>query len=157
MVDSTDAVLIKAAFSAPAVYLDRFQLLVSADATRIAFGKVSFNGKVHYRVAIVLPAKEALALADAIRSSATKLKGKPIPQVSRRLPVSRPISRSGKEVEIMHTEDDATFLKRLMAEVDEQAAANNGIMPPLTTLESSDLMRLVKLYAGIPRTAMRIN
>lgn len=57
----------------------------------------------------------------------------------------------------MQTETDAAFLKRVLAELDARTAANGGETPGKVELASADLIRLVKLYAGIPATAIRMS
>ncbi len=54
-------------------------------------------------------------------------------------------------------ESDPAFVKRMLAEIDAQDAARPSDAPAKVTIAKADLERLVKLYAGLPPTAMRIN
>jgi hypothetical protein len=57
----------------------------------------------------------------------------------------------------MPPESDPVFLKRILAKIDAQTAARGPDDPDEVTIATADLERLVKRYAGIPPTAMRIN
>jgi hypothetical protein len=58
---------------------------------------------------------------------------------------------------MMLDEPDPVFLKRILAEIDAQTAARRSDAPDKVTIATADLERLVKLYAGVPATAFRIN
>ena len=58
---------------------------------------------------------------------------------------------------LMTDESDPAFLKRILAAMDAQNAAQEGQAPSKVTLASEDVLRLVMLYAGLPPTAMRIS
>ena len=57
----------------------------------------------------------------------------------------------------MPDESDPEFVKRMLAEIDAQDAARPSDAPAKVTIDTADLERLVKLYAGVPATALRIN
>ena len=57
----------------------------------------------------------------------------------------------------MPGESDPAFVKRMLAEIDAQDAARPPHAPAKVTIATADLERLIKLYAGVPSTAFRIN
>jgi hypothetical protein len=54
-------------------------------------------------------------------------------------------------------ETDPEFLRRLLAELDAQAGDGGPVPHDRVAIASADLMRLIRLCAGVPSTAFRIN
>jgi hypothetical protein len=58
----------------PATFANRFRVRVGLDVTRLAFAEAAPpDGDHHFRVSIVMPTGEALALANTLRSLADRL------------------------------------------------------------------------------------
>jgi hypothetical protein len=58
----------------PATFANRFRIRVGLDVTRLAFAEAAPpDGDHHYRVSVVMPTGEALALANTLRTLADRL------------------------------------------------------------------------------------
>ncbi len=57
----------------------------------------------------------------------------------------------------MPPESDPAFIKRILAEIDAQQVGRSSDAPEKVSIAAADLERLIKLYAGVPATAFRIN
>jgi hypothetical protein len=57
----------------------------------------------------------------------------------------------------MPPESDPAFIKRILAEIDAQQAGRPSDAPDKVSIAAADLERLIKLYAGLPPNAMRVN
>jgi hypothetical protein len=58
----------------PAIYVNRFRVRVGLDVTRLSFAEAAPpEGESHYRLSIVMPTGDALALAATLRTLADRL------------------------------------------------------------------------------------
>jgi hypothetical protein len=55
----------------------------------------------------------------------------------------------------MTIETDRDFVKRMLAEIADQEDRNTSGRPGKIEVDIRDLERLIKMYAGIPSTAIR--
>jgi hypothetical protein len=58
----------------PAVFVNRFRIRVGLDVTRLSFAEAAPpDGESHYRLSVVMPTSDALALAATLRTLADRL------------------------------------------------------------------------------------
>jgi len=58
----------------PAVYVNRFRVRVGLDVTRLSFAEAAPpEGEPHYRLSVMMPTGDALALAATLRTLADRL------------------------------------------------------------------------------------